>query len=311
MAHMLPYLRIVSAVVFMAWPRIATATATLSAISKEIAPGVLMPFLNAGKSNRSVWVDAGGRGLDTAFSYGDDDQRETGAVARMGSVPRDHLFVTTKVPCCGKNSPRPYCQGHAPDTSSFLQHDLDVLGVDYVDVMLLHWPCDTLGDTLEAWRGIEDFYGANKARAIGVSNFNATLLDQFLPKVNVRPVVNQVGFSVGGHAAEETAHGSDDVTFAKCRKEGVTLTAYSPLGNITKIDVLKDPAVAAVADAHNRSSAQVALRWLVQQGIPLITATSSPSHAAADLDIFSFELTADEIVMLAAVQPEQQQVVHI
>eukprot|EP00971_Amphidinium_carterae_P120282 2383442-Amphidinium_carterae.1 len=139
-------------------------------------------------------------------------------------------------------------------------------------------------ETLATYKHLEEFYQQGKARAIGVSNFNASLVDAFIPQVTVRPVVNQVGFSVGGHSPTESKWGRDDVTLTKCKELGMHLTAYSPLGGITGVDVMKDPTVLAVGKAHNRSAAQVALRWLVQQDIPIITSTSSEAHAKADLE---------------------------
>mmetsp|Transcript_12350 Transcript_12350/g.28996 ORF Transcript_12350/g.28996 Transcript_12350/m.28996 type:complete len:319 (-) Transcript_12350:28-984(-) len=309
----MPHLvRCCPALVAVAMLQLGTGAAVVAGPGKgkEIAPGVMMPYLNAGKGNRGIWVKVGGRGLDTAFAYGDIDQNQTGDVLRSSGLPRSELFLTTKVPCCDAASigrEEQLCRGRGPETAGFLAHDLELLEVDYVDVMLLHWPCASLESTLTAWKDIEDFYRAGKARAIGVSNFNASFLDRFLPHVSVRPVVNQVGFSIGGHSDVESYDGRDDVTLAKCHDLGVTLTAYSPLGNITKINVLKDPTVTAVSKAHNKSNAQVALRWLIQQGIPLITATNSEAHAVSDLEVFDFELSPDEMTLLAAVHPDDVQ----
>mmetsp|Transcript_34832 Transcript_34832/g.81345 ORF Transcript_34832/g.81345 Transcript_34832/m.81345 type:complete len:303 (+) Transcript_34832:112-1020(+) len=272
--------------------------------SIEIAPGVKMPLLNAGIGNRSIWVEAGGRGLDTAFIYGDDDQKSAGTTVAKSGVPREELFITTKVPCCPSN----FVQCTFSDTHANLQHDLDMLGVGQVDVMLLHWPCETFEQTLRAYKAIEDFYDAGKARAIGVSNFNSTLLSSFVKAVKVKPAVNQVGFSVGGHFPDESPWGRDDATLAESRKLGVHLTAYSPLGGITKVDVFHDATVLAIAAQHNRSAAQVALRWLTELQIPLITTTSSIAHAQSDLDIFDFTLSKEEMQQLSAVKPDDLKV---
>jgi len=278
----------------------------LAGSSIEVAPGVMMPLLNAGIGDRSIWVSAGGRGLDTAFIYGDGDQRSAGTTIAKSGLARSELFVTTKVPCCPSN----FVACQSMDTAGNLQHDLDMLGISQVDVMLLHWPCTTLEETLATYKHLEEFYQQGKARAIGVSNFNASLLDKFLPEVKVRPAVNQVGFSIGGHSTTESAWGRDDVTLAKCKEQGIHLTAYSPLGGITKVDVMHDPTVLAVGHAHNRSAAQVGLRWLVQQEIPIITSTSSADHAKSDLEVFTFNLTDTEMAELRRVQPESR-IMHL
>lgn len=269
----------------------------------EIAPLIEMPLLSCGVSNRTNWVQAGGRGVDTAFSYGDPDQSNAGRVVVDSGHPRSEFFVTTKIPCC----PTPFidwCRPGWDDTSAVMQHDLDVLGLGYADLLILHWPCTTMEATVETYRHMEGFARSGKARAIGVSNFNASFLEAFVAAVTIKPAVNQNGFSIGGHAKEETKWGRDDVTLAKCKELGITYSAYGPLGDTTSVDVLHQPRVLEVAAAHKRSAAQVALRWVVQQGIPSVTSTNSLQHAADDLEVYNFELTAEEMQLLAEVQPD-------
>merc|ERR1712217_518541 len=100
-----------------------------------------------------------------------------------------------------------------------------------------------------------------------------------------------------------TPTGHDDATLAKCKELGITLAAWSPLGGVSGINVLHEPHTAAVAAAHKVSTAQVALRWLVQQGIPAVTATDNPAHAASNLAVYDFELSEEEMTQLSAVPP--------
>lgn len=266
-----------------------------------IGPGVDLPLISDGVSNRTLWIESGGRGLDTALSYGDADMVNVGEAVRASGLPRDAFFVTSKIPCCpARRFPFPYaheCSGH--NATADVEHSLRVLGMERVDLMLMHWPCDEWEDTLKLWRAMEPLVATGKTRAIGVSNFNASALNRLLDAASVKPAVNQNGFSIAGH--DQTLWGRDDATVVASRAAGVAYMAYSPLGGWTQVDVLHDPTVLAVAAAHNVSAAQVALRWVVQQGIAAVSSARKPEYVQEDLDIFAFNLTADEMSRLAAV----------
>ena len=207
----------------------------------EIAPGVLMPALNFGiQKNHSVSINLGAMGLDTANVYGDAQQREVGRAVRAavaGGIPRGELFLTSKIECCpgkefaGKIQSDLLCLIKKNPIAN-LKHDFTVLGVDYVDLMLLHWPCDNLDASVTAYKAMEQVYHAGRARAIGVANFNATQLAAFLPRVSVKPAVNQCGYSIAGHTDERW--GRDDTTRLACRARNITYSAYSPLGGWVK-----------------------------------------------------------------------------
>lgn len=277
----------------------------------EIAPGVDLPLLNDGVSNRTVWIQAGGKGIDTALMYGDADQKQVGQAVVASGRPRSELFVTSKIPCCpagesayGQSKCKSLPQWQ--NVTAAIQHEVEALslgGLQQVDLLLMHFGCDTLERTVEVYSRMEALVASGWARAIGVSNFNATLLEALVTKTTIKPAVNQVSFSIGGHSRVETPTGHDDVTLAKCKELGVTLSAWAPLGHVSGIDVLHEPHVVAVAASHNRSTAQIALRWLVQQGIPAVTSTNSPGHAASDLAVYDFELSAQEMDMLSSVPP--------
>ena len=259
----------------------------------------------------------GGRGLDSALTYGDATQEKLAAAIKASGLPRSEIFVTTKVPCCpGSWDGQPIAACSKPEFSGSITKDVasDTKILGQLDLLLLHWPCDTVEHTLAAWTELEAALAAGHTRAIGISNANATLLAQLLPKTKVKPAVNQCGHSIGahnynrsgshsvcpGHVCPGSAMGGGDDTLAFCEKHGIAYSAYSPLGGLSGLDVFKDPTVIAVAKAHKVSAAQVALRWLVQQNITLVTAANELEYIEEDLDVFSFALSAQEMRTLAA-----------
>ena len=231
--------------------------AALVPTTVEIAPGVDMPYINLGgvhshPSNYSEWLRLGGVGLDSALMYGDDVQLEVGKAVRASGIERSRLFITSKVPCCptsgGLSSWCNWYTSEYKDISAFTRGEIDnaLLGIETVDLMLLHWPCDTMEDTIRTYRALEDFHLAGKARAIGISNFNSSAIDAlYANKLRVPPAVNQCGFSIGGH--NETKFGRDLQTLEKCREKKITYSAYSPLGGLSGVDVLGNPVVKAPA----------------------------------------------------------------
>ena len=283
--------------------------------SVEISPSVYMPLLSFGVTNSSsLFVSLGGRGLDTAFDYGDSAQAEVGSAVAKSGLPRSELFVTTKIPCCpsafvADSTYSDHCHSRrSPNqTAADIAHDLQVLGLSYADAILMHWPCDSAEDTLATWRVLERAAFAGQTRAIGVSNFNSSALESLLLQARIKPALNQVAYSIGNHNGTRYRNqtwGRDDSTRALCKKAGVTLQAYSPLGGWAlggTSRILHDPTVLSVAAAHNRSAAAIALRWVVQQGIPLVTSSDSKEYDLEDLSIFSFNLSTAEMNKLAAV----------
>jgi 2,5-diketo-D-gluconate reductase A len=306
-----------------------------------VAPGVHMPYVNLGgvssrPSNYSVFLEAGGRGIDTALTYGDATQQKVAAAIATTSVARGEIFLTTKVPCCpGKFHGKPIQSCGRPEFSGSITKDIEkdtkILG--QIDLVLLHWPCDTVAETLAAWAELETALTDGHTRAIGISNANASMLQQMLPKMKVKPAVNQCGHSIGAHNASHNPDlGGGDGTVAFCKQHGISYSAYSPLGGLNGIDVFKNKEVIEIAQKHGVSAAQVALRWLVQQNITVVTAgkwcllfrlmrcqincdigflkffvaLNYSSNAAneidyikEDIDLFSFSLTADEMHKLA------------
>jgi len=277
--------------------------AAVSQDTVEIVPGVMMPLLNLGNfnlsSNLSLWLDVGGRGIDTALSYGDSCLIDAGTAVRQSTLPRKDIFVTSKIPC-GRDS--------LGSPEKDIEHHFKTIGLDYVDLLLMHWPCTAFGfgdaeGTAQYWKAMEPLVRSGKARAIGVSNFNSTELRELLETAEVKPAVNQCEFSVGDH--DKALYGSDPSTRDYCKEQGITYAAYSPLGgNMNPFDVHHSKDVNEIAAAHNMSWAQVALRWVSQQGIIAVTSTTKESHMRGDQDSFSFNLTVHEMMQLQALHAE-------
>lgn len=288
----------------------------------QIAPGVRMPLiLNGITKDHGIWLALGGRGIDSAFLYGDEHQKQVGAAIAESGVPREEIFLVTKVNCCPTMRCSTFCRippfnnSAGPmavhNASEMLLHSLSTLKQSYADLVLLHFPCTDFRDTLSMWEELIEARQRGWTRAIGVSNFNASLLQKLLKASKVKPAVVQNAFSVAGHPpthlgtkgpCEEGSplYGSDDATLALCRRKKIAFSAYSPLGSIAKVGVISQPSVARIADAHGKSRAQVALKWLTQQKIAAVTSTSRPKHVMEALDLGSFSLTKREMGELGA-----------
>lgn len=268
--------------------------------SVPIAPGVKpLPMVSLGTGSgqhadvaaaTALWLRVGGRAIDTAHDYRDEPAVAAG-IARSALSPSD-LFITTKISC-----------GTYDAAAEQVDDNLRQLGVASVDLTLIHFnKCwGSKGASLaETWRALEDARAAGKSKAIGVSNFAAA--DLVALKRGARywpPAVNQMSTSVGYH---------DDATMKYCDGEGITYMAYSPLcggsngSSCSHGSVMTRPQVVAIARAHGVSPAQVALKWLVQQGRPLATAVAREEYAREDLDLWSWgNLTADEMATLARI----------
>lgn len=215
-------------------------------------------------------LDAGYRHIDTARVY--RNEADVGAAVRASSVPRDQLFVTTKL----WNADQGYDEAlRAFDAS------LERLGMDYVDLYLIHWPVP--GKRLESWRALERIFEEGRARSIGVSNFLVPHLRELLAKAKHVPAVNQIELSPFLQRRD---------TVALCQENGIVLEAYSPL---THGQRLGHPAVVEIARRVNRSPAQVLLRWSLQHGNVVLPKSTRPARIVENGKLFDFSL--DEAAM--------------
>jgi 2,5-diketo-D-gluconate reductase A len=274
----------------------------------ELNTGACMPMINLGgynhsrPSNRTLWLEVGGRAFDTCSYISPDEQKAVGDAVAASSIPRSDIFITTKVPCCpnplwGCEPIYPWAGMNASEAvRKAASWSMELLGMTYVDLILLGTPCDTMEDTVAAYRALEELSASGKTRAIGISNFNKPLINALMKEVTVVPAVNQCEYFVGHHS-ERKVLGNDPETLKQCQDLGITFSGYSVFGWPDPV-VLHDPDVKAVAAAHNKSAAEIALRWVVQQGVVAVTSSNKESHDKSDLGVFNFSLTQDEMARL-------------
>jgi len=266
----------------------------------EIASGVCMPTVNLGHPDDGgteldsalKWLKLGGVGIDTALVYNNQDQ--VGAAVRQSKVPRDKIFITTKIPCPPDAKlppwdPPPGEGRMSPEKAlEAVREDLRQLDVEFVDLMLLHFPCKSgTSDTIEMWKGLQEALAQNLTRAIGVSNFNSSDLDAVISVGGAKPAVNQCQMSIGSH---------DDATIAYTKQLGIYYEAYSPLRRIN----LSTPLLVSIAKAHGKSPAQVALKWINQQGVIIATSPGvNEKYMLQAFDLDNFSLTSEEMISLS------------
>ncbi len=223
-------------------------------------------------------VKVGYRLLDTAVNY--DNESEVGEVVRQCGVPREQLFVTSKLP--GRH--------HAYDDAlASIQGSLERLGLDHLDLHLIHWPNPSVGRYAEAWRALVEARERGWVRSIGVSNFTPALLAEVVADTGVTPAVNQVEL--------HPRFPQEDLR-AEHARLGILTEAWSPMGK--RRAPLDEPAVTEAASRLGVTPGQVILRWHVQLGSLPIPKSSSRERQVANLDVFSFELTDDEVSAISA-----------
>ncbi len=220
---------------------------------------------------------AGYRHIDTARIY--DNEREVGAAIATSGIPRDELFVTTKL----WNAD----QGRDA-TLAAIDGSLERLGLDHVDLYLIHWPVPSADRYVQTWRALEEIAADGRARAIGVSNFQVPHLRRLLDETGTVPAVNQVELHPNLVQRELRAFHAE---------HGIATEAWSPLA---RGGLLDDPAVGKIAAAHGRTPAQVILRWHLQLGNVVIPKSVTPARIAENLDVLGFELAADDMAAIEA-----------
>ena len=257
-------------------------TATLPLQSGALIPQVGLGVWQtpAGATARQAVLEAlrvGYRHVDTARIYG--NEADVGAAVRASGVAREQLFVTTKL----WNDDQGYDR-----TLRAFDASLQRLGLDYVDLYLLHWP--VAGKRLDSWRALERLYEEKRARSIGVSNFLVPHLEELLGTAKHRPAVNQIELTPFLQRRDTTAF---------CRQHGIVVEAYSPLTHGRRLD---HPLVADVARRAGRTVAQVLLRWSVQQGNVVLPKSTRPARIAENARIFDFTLDARAMADLDALE---------
>jgi 2,5-diketo-D-gluconate reductase A len=233
---------------------------------------------------------AGYRNIDTAAAYG--NEREVGEGIRSAGVDRSDVFIETKV----------WVSDYGYDqTLHAWEKAAGKLGVDYLDLLILHQPApDRFDKTIAAYKALETLLADGRVRAIGVSNFMPHHLKQLLAETNVIPAVNQI--ELHPYFTQPDVQAID-------AEHGILTQAWSPIGGITfypgwggedRRNVMEDAAIAAVAQSHGKTAAQVMLRWHLQQGRSAIPKSTNPARIAENFDVFDFELSADELAAIDA-----------
>ncbi|GJD58300.1 aldo/keto reductase [Methylobacterium dankookense] len=223
-----------------------------------------------------VAIRAGYRSIDTAAIYG--NEAGIGRAIRDAEVARADLFVTTKL----------WNDHHGYDAAQAgLDESLDRLGLDHVDLYLIHWPCPGQGRFVETWKGLIALRESGKVRSIGVSNFTPALLDRIVGETGIVPAVNQI---------ELHPRFQQEALRAAHTRHGIVTESWSPLG---RGHGLADPILAAIAKAHGRTPAQIVLRWHLQNGLVAIPKTATPARIAENIAVFDFALSDDEMARIA------------
>ena len=210
--------------------------------------------------------------IDTAAIYGNEEG--VGQAIRESGVPREDLFITTKL----WNSEQGY-----DSTLKAFDESMEKLGLDYLDLYLIHWPGKDKERYKETWKAFEKLYKDGRVRAIGVSNFYVHHLEDLIASAEIKPMVNQVEFHP--HLTLEDLR-------AYCKKEEIQLEAWSPL---KRGELLDNPVLKEIAEKHNKSVAQVILRWDLQHGVVTIPKSIKENRIIENSQVFDFELTPEEM----------------
>jgi diketogulonate reductase-like aldo/keto reductase len=228
-------------------------------------------------------LEAGYRHIDTASAYG--NEAGVGAAVEASGIPRDEVFVTTKL--------RNPDQGYDSTLRAF-ERSLEALGMEHVDLYLIHWPQPEAGLFVETWRAFERIHDEGRARSIGVSNFRIEDLERLREAGERRPTVNQVELHPRLHQNDLRAWH---------RAHHVATEAWSPLA---RGDLLEDPTIVSLARRHERSPAQVILRWHIQLGNVVIPKTATTERLHENLRLFDFELDEEDMEAIAGLDGGEQ-----
>lgn len=250
----------------------------------ELNNGVHIPQLGFGTFRVSEDVtqqvteealQAGYRHIDTAAGY--YNEAGVGKGLKASGLAREDVFLTTKL--------RNGDQGYDSALAAF-ENSRAALGVDVIDLYLIHWPVPSKGLASETWKAFEKLYADGAVRAIGVSNFLPHHLDELLAHAQVVPAVNQ--FEIHPSLQQRDAQDA-------CRKHGIAVEAYGPIGQGQDLEL---PVIIEIAEAHGVTPAQVVLRWHIQEGRIAIPKSNTPARIAQNADIFGFELSTEQIAAI-------------
>ncbi|ASU80370.1 aldo/keto reductase [Actinopolyspora erythraea] len=218
-------------------------------------------------------LEAGYRSIDTAAVYGNEEG--VGKAIAESGIPREELFVTTKL----WNDRQGY-----DETFRAFDESLNKLGLDYVDLYLIHWPMPGQDTYVQTWQAFEKLHAEGRAKSIGVSNFHTSHLRRLFEETNVVPAVNQIELHPNLPQAELRAFHAE---------HGIATEAWSPIGQGKGL--LEDSRLRGLAEKYGKSAAQVVLRWHIQLGNVTIPKSATPSRVRENLEVFDFELSEDDM----------------
>lgn len=226
-------------------------------------------------------LEVGYRHIDTAAIYRNEEG--VGRAIAASGIPRDELFITTKL----YNDDQGTVSVHAA-----IETSLAKLGLDTVDLYLIHWPAPARDLYVESWKALEQIRDRGQATSIGVSNFLVPHLERILAETDTVPAVNQIELHPYHQQPAVTAFGA---------RHGIATEAWGPLGQ-GKYPLLELPSIVSIAEAHGKSAAQVVLRWHLQQGQIVFPKSNSRARIAENFDLFDFELTPAEQASITALE---------
>jgi diketogulonate reductase-like aldo/keto reductase len=267
-------------------------------VSSKVPPiilnnGVEMPQLGYGvwqvpddeaESAVGVALEAGYRSIDTAAIYGNEEG--TGKAIAASGIPREELFVTTKL----WNSEQGY-----DSTLRAFDESLAKLGLEYVDLYLIHWPLPSKGLYVDTYKAFEKLHADGRIKAIGVSNFLPEHLERLIGETSVVPAVNQI---------ELHPHLQQQASRDYHAEHGIATEAWSPLGQGKGL--LEVPAIVAIARKHDRTPAQIVLRWHLQLGNVVIPKSVTPSRIKENIDVFDFSLDDEDLAAISALNEDRR-----
>ncbi|GAB3057944.1 aldo/keto reductase [Salinicoccus sesuvii] len=226
-------------------------------------------------------IEAGYRHIDTAAFYG--NEKGVGEAIKASGLPREELFITTKV----WNDDLGF-----EETLNAFNKSLWNLGLDYLDLYLIHWPIE--GKYTESWRAFEKLYEEGKVKAIGVSNFHQQHLEEIFAMCRVKPMVNQLEYHPYLAQREMRAY---------CEAQDIQLEAWAPLN---RGGVFKEPIIQELAGKYDKTPAQIILRWDVQNGVSTIPKSATPSRIVENIDIFDFKISDEDMKRIDALDRNQR-----
>lgn len=222
-------------------------------------------------------IQIGYRLLDTSTNY--DSEGAVGEAIRRSGIPRSQFYVTTKLP--GKYH-------HFDDALKIIEESLLRLGLDYLDLYLIHWPLPKRDNYVEAWQALIEAQRRGLVRSIGVSNFEKEHLDKIISATGVTPAVNQ---------NEIHPYWPQESLVATNQEYGIVTEAWSPLGRGSS--ELTEPLILKLAEKYDKNAGQIILRWHIQRGILPVAKSTTPQHQRLNLDIFDFTLTETEVSQIS------------